>query len=178
MSDISDLLDEIKSVRRHISSDNESSTKLISDLNHGVTDGLMKERRKSSLVSFNSDGTNGHMRGKEAEMDVSNVSSASSSGSWKRGGWKLKLSSPSLNADTQHRDSHESEVKPTIGQMSGPLIVHCNSGAGRTGVLLLTEIMIYCLEHNHVSIIGDSFHSGALPNDLLHCRKLMYQELW
>ncbi len=151
---VADLLDEIKSVRRHVLNDSDSlvtPNKLSpTDVSHGVTNGLMKDRRKSSLISFNSNGTapnNGHIgvMTKDADvMDLSNVSSTSS-GSWKRGGWKLKISSPSDHTNV------ESELKPPSGQLSGPLIVHCNSGAGRTGVLLLTEIMIYCLEHNHVS---------------------------
>ncbi|XP_004635170.1 tyrosine-protein phosphatase non-receptor type 21 [Octodon degus] len=34
--------------------------------------------------------------------------------------------------------------------LNPPLLVHCSAGVGRTGVVLLCEIMIACLEHNEV----------------------------
>lgn len=46
---------------------------------------------------------------------------------------------------------------PTDSQLP-PVVVHCSSGAGRTGVYLLTEVMIHALQHNQVR---DSFFIGS-----------------
>lgn len=39
-----------------------------------------------------------------------------------------------------------------IKSPDAPVLIHCSAGVGRTGVIILSEIMIGCLEHNAVRL--------------------------
>ncbi|XP_048841091.1 tyrosine-protein phosphatase non-receptor type 14-like [Brienomyrus brachyistius] len=43
---------------------------------------------------------------------------------------------------------HTNSMLDTSRSLNPPIVVHCSAGVGRTGVVLLTELMISCVEHN------------------------------
>ncbi len=50
------------------------------------------------------------------------------------------------------------------------MLVHCSAGVGRTGVVILSEIMIACLEHNEMLDIPRVL-------DMLRHQRMMVQTL-
>ena len=43
-----------------------------------------------------------------------------------------------------------SQSQAAHGMQLGPVVVHCTAGVGRTGVVILTDLMIACLQSNEV----------------------------
>ncbi|VDM27835.1 unnamed protein product [Toxocara canis] len=65
--------------------------------------------------------------------------------------------SPSTQSEASSECS--SAGNGTISAESAPLIIHCLSGAHESGVYLLVELLIHCIEHNLKVDISEALHT-------------------
>ncbi|KAM6915796.1 tyrosine-protein phosphatase non-receptor type 14-like [Xenentodon cancila] len=66
---------------------------------------------------------------------------------------------------------HTNSMLDTSKSLNPPVVVHCSAGVGRTGVIILTELMISCLEHN------EPVEVPTMLSELRQQRMLMVQTI-
>ncbi|KAF0023540.1 hypothetical protein F2P81_024170 [Scophthalmus maximus] len=66
---------------------------------------------------------------------------------------------------------HTNSMLDTSKSLNPPVVVHCSAGVGRAGVVILTELMISCLEHN------EPMEVPAMLSELRQQRMLMVQTI-
>lgn len=66
---------------------------------------------------------------------------------------------------------HTNSMLDTSKSLNPPVVVHCSAGVGRTGVVILTELMISCLEQNKPVEVP------AMLSELRRQRMLMVQTI-
>uniref|UniRef100_A0A672HZ29 Tyrosine-protein phosphatase non-receptor type n=1 Tax=Salarias fasciatus TaxID=181472 RepID=A0A672HZ29_SALFA len=66
---------------------------------------------------------------------------------------------------------HTNSMLDTSKSLNPPVVVHCSAGVGRTGVVILTELMISCLEHN------EPVEVPTMLSELRQQRMLMVQTI-
>ncbi|VDD95388.1 unnamed protein product [Enterobius vermicularis] len=128
------FIDAVNSVKRHL--DNERLKE--SDSGVVMMSSSSKQRSRSTSRANLTDVTN------------RNRSQSTEGGSWKK---RLQFVNTgySVNSPSQSEASSECSsagINAAISSESPPTVIHCFSGAHESGVYLLAELMIHCIEHN------------------------------
>uniref|UniRef100_A0A0M3IDH0 TYR_PHOSPHATASE_2 domain-containing protein n=1 Tax=Ascaris lumbricoides TaxID=6252 RepID=A0A0M3IDH0_ASCLU len=137
------FIDSVNSVKRYL--DNERLKESDSGV---VVMSSKKPRSRSSSRGNLNDLTN---RTRSHSMD---------NGSWRKRlpivGHNYTNNSPSSQSEASSECS--SAGNAAISGESAPLVIHCLSGAHESGVYLLVELLIHCIEHNLNVNISEALH--------------------
>lgn len=69
---------------------------------------------------------------------------------------------------------HSMNEIPPGHNKNPPILVHCTAGVGRTGLTILSDLLLYTVDHNQVRFVLTNIFVANKVN----FRKFVYLELW